>query len=229
MAEFPVTDRNRARRLPERASYDHEAVFAVLDAALVAHIGYVVDGQTYVTPTAFWRHGTRLYWHGSAGSRMHRAQAKGLPVCVTVTHLDGLVLARSAFHHSLNYRSVMAFGVARPLPEADQAAALDAFVERVCPGRSVQARPGSAAELKQTVVMVMDMDEAVVKTRSGPPKDDPGDMERPVWAGVVPLTLTVGPLRPDGEVPAGIPGPVPWDESRGLAFDRVLQGLGRKP
>jgi nitroimidazol reductase NimA-like FMN-containing flavoprotein (pyridoxamine 5'-phosphate oxidase superfamily) len=227
MAQFPITDRNRVRRLPERASYDQEAVFAVLDAALVAHIGYVVDGQPFVTPTAFWRHGTRLLWHGSVGSRMHRAQAKGLPVCVTVTHLDGLVLARSAFHHSLNYRSVMVFGTARPLPQADRAAALDAFVERVCPGRSAQARPGSAAELKRTIVMALDIEEAVVKIRSGPPHDDPEDLDQPVWAGVVPLTLTVGPVQPDGAERPGIPGPGPWEGAGGQGFDQVLRSCTR--
>ena len=225
MAEFPLTDRNRARRLPERASYDQDAVFAVLDAALVAHIGYVVDGQPYVTPTAFWREGTRLYWHGSAASRMHRAQAGGLPVCVTVTHLDGLVLARSAFNHSLNYRSVLAFGTARALPEAEKAAALAAFMERLCPGRSRQARPGSELELKQTAVLVMDIEEAVVKTRSGPPHDDAGDLDLPVWAGVVPLALRVGAPEPDGSPKLESPAPEPWTRSTGQPFDKIFRGI----
>ena len=225
MAEFPLTDRNRARRLPERASYDQDAVFAVLDAALVAHIGYVVDGQPYVTPTAFWREGTRLYWHGSAASRMHRAQAGGLPVCVTVTHLDGLVLARSAFNHSLNYRSVLAFATARALPEAEKAAALAAFMERLCPGRSRQARPGSELELKQTAVLVMDIEEAVVKTRSGPPHDDAGDLDLPVWAGVVPLALRVGAPEPDGSPKLESPAPEPWTRSTGQPFDKIFRGI----
>jgi hypothetical protein len=225
MAEFPITPRNRVRRLPERAGYDHEAVFAVLDAALVAHIGYIIDGQPFVTPTSFWREGTRLYWHGSAAGRMLKAQAEGLPVCVTVTHLDGLVLARSAFNHSLNYRSAMVFGTARLLPEEEKAAALTAFMERLCPGRSAQARPGSAAELKQTSIMVLEIEEAVVKTRTGAPHDNPEDMELPVWAGVVPLSLHVGPVEPDGPAQPGIPGPDPWQKALGEAFDQVLTGL----
>lgn len=224
MTDFPITGRNRVRRLPERASYDREAVFAVLDAALVAHVGYVIDGQPFVTPTAFWRSGTRLYWHGSAVSRMHKAQAGGLAVCVSVSHLDGLVLARSAFNHSLNYRSAMVFGTARPVPEADKAAALDAFMERLCPGRSAQARPGSPAELRQTAVFCLDIDEAVVKVRSGGPHDDPEDLAQPVWAGVVPLALRVGPLEPDG--PQAQAAPVPWAGVQGRAFDRVLAAEG---
>jgi len=222
MAEFPISERNRVKRLPERAAYDHEAVFAVLDGALVAHIGYVVDGQPFVTSTAFWRVGTRLYWHGSKASRMHRAQAQGLPVCLTVTHLDGLVLARSAFHSSLNYRSAMVFGTARPLPEEERAAALDAFLERICPGRSKEARPGSKVDLKQTTVMVLDMEEAVVKTRTGPPHDDEADLALPVWAGVVPVSLRVGELQPDG---AERSGPGPWEQAPGKAFDEILKGL----
>lgn len=226
MSEFPITDRNRVRRLPERAGYDREAVYRVLDAALVAHVGYVLDGQPYVTPTAFWRHGDRLYWHGSAASRMHRAQAKGLAVCVTVTHLDGLVLARSAFDHSLNYRSAMVFGVARPLPEADKPAALEAFLERLCPGRTAQVRPPTPAELKQTAVMVLDIEQAVVKTRSGPPHDDPADLALPVWAGLVPLDVRVGPVERDGEEPRDVAAPGPWAEAAGQGFDRVLANLG---
>jgi hypothetical protein len=225
MTDFPISDRNRVRRLPARASYDREAVFAVLDAALVAHIGYVLDGQPFVTPTSFWRHGTRLYWHGSVGGRMLKAQAKELPVCISVTLLDGLVLARAAFHHSLNYRSVTVFGTARPVPEEGRAAALEAFLERVYPGRSAQARPGNAAELKQTAVMVLEIEEAVVKIRSGPPKDDPEDQDLPVWTGVVPLRLTVGPLEPDGPGRPGVPGPGPWDSAEGQAFDQVLAAL----
>ena len=225
MADYPITDRNRVRRLPDRASYDRDAVYQVLDSALVAHVGYVLDGQPYVTPTAFWRQGDRLYWHGSAVSRMHRAQAQGLPVCVTVTHLDGLVLARSAFDHSLNYRSAMVFGVARPVPEADKAAALEAFMERLCPGRSAQVRPPTAAELKQTAVMELDIEQAVVKIRSGPPHDDPADLTLPVWAGVVPVTPRVDPAQRDGEEPRDAAAPEPWAGAAGQAFGQVLADL----
>lgn len=224
MAEFPITDRNRVRRLPDRASYEREAVYQVLDAALVAHVGYVIDGQPYVTPTAFWRQGDRLYWHGSAGSRMHRAQAGAIPVCVTVTHLDGLVLARSAFDHSLNYRSAMVFGVARPVPEAEREAALEAFMERLCPGRSALVRPPTEAELRQTAVMVLDIEQAVVKTRSGPPSDDPADLALPVWAGLVPVTLRVEPVQRDGQEPPA-EAPEPWTGAAGRGFDQVLAEL----
>jgi hypothetical protein len=144
-----------------------------------------------------------------------------------VTHLDGLVLARSAFNHSLNYRSAMVFGTARLLPEADKAAALAAFMERLSPGRSAQVRPGSAAELRQTAVLYLDIEEAVVKTRAGAPHDDPEDLGRPVWAGVVPLALRVGAPEPDGAQPP--PGPEPWAAAEGRPFDQLFKALQPAP
>lgn len=205
-ASFVPTERSRARRLHERAAYDREAVYRVLDAGLVAHVGYVIDGQPYVTPTCYWREGDRLVWHGSSASRMLRAVKHGIPACVTVTLLDGLVMARSGFHHSINYRSVMAFGQARVVEhKAAKLAALEAFVERVTPGRWASLRPVTTQELKATMVVEMTIDEASAKVRAGPPKDDAEDYDRvAVWAGVVPLRMVAGEPVDDGRVLARV-------------------------
>jgi uncharacterized protein len=192
------TDRTRVRRLPERGKYDRDTIYAILDAGLVAHVGYTIDGQPFVTPTACWREGDHLYWHGSAASRMLRAQAGGIPVCVTVTHIDGLVLARSGFHHSMNYRSVMAIGNAEIVEdEREKLAALRGFVERVVPGRWDVVRPPTPQELKATSVLRLRLDEVSAKVRTGPPKDDEEDYALPIWAGVVRVAPSVGPLDPD--------------------------------
>src|SRR5947208_8062841 len=144
---FAPSARSRIRRHPERAHYDRETVFAILDAALLCHVGYVIDSRPYVTPTLFWRDGERLYWHGSSASRMLRSQRVGIPVCLTVSHVDGLVLARSAFRHSLNYRAVMAFGTAREVEdEREKEAGLNGFIERLYPGRKALLRPIAAEE-----------------------------------------------------------------------------------
>jgi nitroimidazol reductase NimA-like FMN-containing flavoprotein (pyridoxamine 5'-phosphate oxidase superfamily) len=194
---YPVTGRNRARRMHERASYDHAAVHAILDAAMLCHVAYVVDGQPYCTPTTHWREGNRLYWHGSSASRMLRAQAAGLPVCVTVTHLDGLVLARSGFNHSANYRSAMCFGTARLVDDpAEKAAALHAMIERFYPGRDAALRPISAQELKATSVVGMEIEQASAKVRAKGNVDEPEDLAVPVWAGVIPVTTLVGNAQP---------------------------------
>lgn len=195
---FTPTSRTRVKRLPERGKYDRETVYAILDSALICHVGYSIDGHPYVTPTACWRDGEHLYWHGSSASRMLRVQAGGIPVCVTVTHLDGLVLARSAFHHSLNYRSVMAFGEAELIeqPEA-KLAALRGFVERVVPGRWDILRPVTEQELKATKVLHLHLDEVSAKVRIGPPKDEDADYALPIWAGVVPLSTALHAPEPD--------------------------------
>jgi len=191
-ASYPVTARNKVKRLHERGRYDHDSVHAILDVGLIAHVGYVIDGQPYVTPTCYWREGDRLFWHGSSASRMLRAQKAGLPVCLTVTHLDGLVLARSGFHHSINYRSVMAFGTARLVEDQDEKlAALDAFVERVAKGRLAEIRGPNRQELKATHVVAMRIEQAAAKVRTGPPKDDAEDMALPVWAGVIEIQQMV--------------------------------------
>jgi nitroimidazol reductase NimA-like FMN-containing flavoprotein (pyridoxamine 5'-phosphate oxidase superfamily) len=196
-ASYPVSMRNRARRLHERARYDHTSVHAMLDAAALCHVAYVIDGQPYCTPTHHWRAGTRLYWHGSSASRMLRAHASGLRVCVTVTHLDGLVLARCGFNHSVNYRSAMCFGTARIIEDpVDKAAALHSMIERLYPGRDAALRPITTQELKATTVIGMDIEEASAKTRAGGNVDEPGDLSVPVWAGVIPVTTVIGERQP---------------------------------
>ncbi len=149
--DFPISERNRVRRAPARGRFDRKTVYDILDSAMVAHIAYVIDGQPYCTPTGFWREDDKLYWHGSSASRMIRSQSEGVPVCVTATHLDAIVLARSGFHHSVNYRSVMAYGSARLVTDADEKRrALDGFVYRFFPGRSREIRPATPQECKVT-------------------------------------------------------------------------------
>jgi nitroimidazol reductase NimA-like FMN-containing flavoprotein (pyridoxamine 5'-phosphate oxidase superfamily) len=202
------TPRTTLRRLPARGSFDRAAIDAILDEGLVCHVGFAVDGQPFVIPTIYARVGDRLVVHGSAASRMLRTLAAGVPVCVTVTLLDGLVLARSAFHHSMNYRSVVVLGTAREVTgEAEKAAALDAIVEHVLRGRSAQARPPSARELRATSVLALPIEEASAKVRTGPPVDDEEDYASPWWAGVVPLALTPGVPVPDPRLAPDVPLP----------------------
>ena len=156
--DYPPTRRSRIKRQHERARYDRETVHAILDAGLLCHVGYTIDGQPFVTPTCYWRQGERVYWHGSSASQMLRRQAQGVPVCFTVSLLDGLVLARSGFHSSINYRSVMAFGEAeRVTGKAEILAALEAFQERLTPGRWVELRPVNDQELRATTMMSLDL------------------------------------------------------------------------
>jgi nitroimidazol reductase NimA-like FMN-containing flavoprotein (pyridoxamine 5'-phosphate oxidase superfamily) len=198
MTSFTPTDRSRAKRRHDRARYDKDAVFAALDAAFIAHIGYVIDGQPYVTPTAYWRSGGRLYWHGSSASRMLRSQAGGVPVCVTVTQLDGLVLARSAFNHSLNYRSVMAFGTAHIIDDAaEKVRELDRFVDRMYPSRRDTLRSNTIQELKATTLIGMEIEEAAVKVRNDGPKDDEEDYASDAWAGIIPIEQVIGAPQED--------------------------------
>lgn len=207
-SEINPTPRTRLRRLPARGSFDRAAIHAILDEGLVCHVGFVVDGQPFVIPTTYARVGDRLVIHGSAASRMLRAVGAGIPVCVTVTLLDGLVLARSAFHHSMNYRSVVVLGAAREVTgEAEKAVALEAIVEHVLRGRSAQTRPPSARELKATSVLELPIEEASAKIRRGPPVDDEEDYALPSWAGVLPLALTPGEPVPDPRLAPGVPVP----------------------
>ena len=200
------TERTTVRRLPKRGVYDRQTIEAILDEAVICHVGFVADGQPVVIPTIHTRVGETLYFHGSAASRMLRTLKGGVPVCVTVTILDGLVLARSAFHHSMNYRSVVVFGNAREVSDADEKVrALDALVEHVVAGRSRDIRPPNANELKATLVLALPIDEASAKIRSGPPVDDEEDYAMPVWAGVLPLALTPGAPVPDEGVRAEVP------------------------
>lgn len=206
--DYPPTQRTRAKRLYDRARYDRETVHAILDAGLLCHVGYVIDGQPYVTPTAYWRHGERVYWHGSSASRMLR-HLKGRPrVCFTVALMDGLVLARSGFHTSVNYRSVMAFGAADVIEDgAEKLAALEHMMERVVPGRWPSLKPPTPQELKATTVVSLKLEEVVAKARSGPPKDDAEDLDLDVWAGVVPITMTVGTPEDDPALKPGVARP----------------------
>jgi uncharacterized protein len=204
--DFVPTARTRVRRLHERGRYDRETVYAILDSALLCHVGYVINGLPYVTPTLFWREGERLYWHGSSASRMLRKQSEAIPVCVTVSHVDGLVLARSGFHHSLNYRAVMAFGNAAIIADdKEKAAGLNAFVERLYPGRKRQIRPISGQELKATTLMSMVIDEVSAKVRTGGPVDDDADYALDCWAGVIPLEIRIKAAIPDQRLKPGIP------------------------
>ncbi len=202
-AAFTPTTRTQVRRMPKRGHYDRETVHAILEAGAIAHVGYVVDGQPYVTPTAYWRKGERIYWHGSSASRMLRTIDAGSPVCVEVSHIDGFVLARSAFHHSVNYRSVMAFGTAHKLTdEAEIVEALRDFTERLYPGRWDALRPIQAQEIKATTVLAMDLTEAVAKVRTGMPIDDDEDYALPIWAGVLPVqTRVLAPLDDPKKLP----------------------------
>jgi hypothetical protein len=202
------TERTRLRRLPERASYEREVIDAILDEALVCHVGFVVDGQPYVIPTIHCRVEDRLYVHGSAASRMLRTLGTGPAVCVTVTLLDGLVLARSAFHHSVNYRSVVVLGTATEVTDpGERLSALRAIVEHVVPERWKDVRAPSTQELKATTVLRIALDEVSAKVRTGWPRDDEEDLGLGCWAGVVPLTLTPGVPVPDPRLDAAIEVP----------------------
>jgi nitroimidazol reductase NimA-like FMN-containing flavoprotein (pyridoxamine 5'-phosphate oxidase superfamily) len=198
----PASERVRVRRKPERGRYDRATIDAILDGAMVGHVGYVIDGQPFVTPTAIWRQGDRLYWHGSAASRMIRATQGGAPVCVTVTQVDALVLARSGMNHSLDYRSVMVLGQAHAVTdEAELIEALRAFVEHLCPGRWDQLRPPTRQEIRATSVLWTDLAEASAKIRDSGAHDDPGDETWPAWAGSIPLATVAGTPQPDSFVP----------------------------
>jgi hypothetical protein len=184
----PATDRVRVRRLPKRAAYDRATIHAILDEALVCHLGFVHADQPFVLPTLHARIGDLLYVHGSSASRMLGKLADGVAVCITVTLIDGLVLARSAFHHSVNYRSVVLLGTARSVTDADEKlAALHAFTEQIVPGRWADIRPPTPQELKATSVLCLPLEEASAKVRTGPPVDDEEDYALDVWAGVLPL------------------------------------------
>jgi nitroimidazol reductase NimA-like FMN-containing flavoprotein (pyridoxamine 5'-phosphate oxidase superfamily) len=193
---FPVTDRNRLRRRHERGHYDKKTVYEILDAAMVCHIAYVIDGQPYCTPTAFWREDDHLYWHGSSASRMIRAESAGIPVCLTVTHMDAVVLARCGFNHSINYRAVMAYGHAHLLEGTEKLRAMDSFVDRFFPGRSPVLRAPTQQEIKATSVLGMEIEEAAAKIRSLPVHDDEEDYAVPAWTELVPVRTVIGAPEP---------------------------------
>lgn len=209
---FPPSDRTRVRRLANRGVYGRQEIYAILDEATICHAGFVSDGQPYVIPTAYARVDDRLYLHGAGTGRLMRALAAGEPVCITVTLVDGLVLARSAFHHSLNYRSVVALGKARPVTDPrEKMEALRRFTEHLVPGRWEEVREPNEQELNATSVVALDLNEVSAKVRTGPPVDDGGDYALPVWAGVVPVHSACGEPVADGRVPEGV---TPFDAAR---------------
>jgi nitroimidazol reductase NimA-like FMN-containing flavoprotein (pyridoxamine 5'-phosphate oxidase superfamily) len=208
MSTFTPTERTQVKRLPKRGAYDRETVFKILDEAFVCHVGFVVDGQPYVIPTNYGRAGETIYLHGSAASRMLRTLSGGIPVCVTVTLVDGLVLARSAFHHSANYRSVVMLGTARLVDDpAEKMEALRVFTEHIMKGRWDDIRQPNEQELKGTTVLALPMEEVSAKLRTGGPIDDEEDYALPVWAGVLPLPVTPAKPIPDTRLNAETPVP----------------------
>lgn len=195
-ASYQATERTRVRRLPERGAYDRPTVHAILDEGFICHVGFVVDEQPYVIPTGYARVRETLYLHGSSGSRL--GLRPGMDVCVTVTLLDGLVLARAAFHHSFNYRSAMVLGRTRLVTDPNEKdAAVSALVEHIVPGRGAHVRPADAKELAATAVLAVPLEEASAKARYGDPVDDEEDYGLPVWAGLLPLALVPGAPVPD--------------------------------
>ncbi len=194
------TLRTTVKRLPKRGAYDRATIEAIIDEALICHVGFVIDGQPAVIPTIHWRAGETLYFHGSTASRMLRSLKNGVDACVTITLLDGLVLARSAFHHSMNYRSVVVFGTAREVTDpAERLTALDSLVEHVCAGRSKDVRPPNDRELAQTLVLALPLTEARL--------DDDEDYALPYWAGVIPLRIVAQPPEADERLSEGIATP----------------------
>ncbi len=202
---FPKTERTTLKRLPKRGVYDRQLVYGILDEGFICHVGFAVDGRPFVIPTGYARVDDQLYIHGSQVSRMLRTLEQGVPVCVTVTLVDGLVLARSAFHHSVNYRSVVVFGRASMVDDREaKLAALLAFSEHVIPGRWDEVRVPSEQELKATTVLSVPLVEVSAKVRNGPPLDDEEDYALNVWAGVIPLQVVAGEPISDPRLPEGI-------------------------
>lgn len=196
-----VTDKTRLRRLPKRGSYDVETIYGILDEGFIAHVGFTTNGQTFVIPTGYARRGDKLLLHGSSVSRMMRAMSEEIEVCVTVTLIDGLVLARSAFHHSMNYRSVVIFGAAKIVSEENEKLeALRLFTEHMIPNRWAEVRGPSANELKVTTVLALSLEEASAKIRTGHPIDDKEDYKMKVWAGVLPAAMSFGKPITDPQI-----------------------------
>lgn len=206
MDTYTPTERTQVRRLPKRGVYDKAQVNAILDEGYLCHAGFVEDGQPFVIPTLYVRAGEKIYFHGSAASRMLRSLGDGVQVALTVTLVDGFVLARSAFHHSMNYRSVVVLGKARLVTDAaEKREALRLFTNHMVPGRWDEVRQPTDQELKATSVLALELNEVSAKVRTGPPLDDEEDYALPVWAGVVPLESRPGEPIPDGRVLAGVP------------------------
>jgi len=217
-AAFTPTPRSQVRRRPQRAAYDEATVYGILDAGIMAHVGYVIDGQPFVTPTAYWREGRTLYWHGAAASRMLATVAEGLPVCVTVSFLDGFVVGRSGITHSLNYRSVMAFGRARLVDDpAQKRAAMNDFIDRLYAGRPVKLRPTTDEELTRISLVEMEIEEASAKVKDTGVTELAADDGWGAWFGVFPVETRIGAALPDPRA-AGAPTAdlAPYAEGRRL-------------
>lgn len=205
--DYPTTARNQVKRIPGRGHYDRETIHSILDDGSICHVGFVVDSQPFVIPTIYGRSEDSLYLHGATTSRLITTLAQGVPACITVTHVDGLVLARSAFHHSMNYRSAVLFGTATEVTGEEKERGLFIISEQVLKGRWNETRPPIEKELKATAVLRFEIDEASAKIRTGPPVDEDEDYALPHWAGVVPIQQTSGPLQPDEKLVDGIAVP----------------------
>lgn len=205
MATFSPTPRTQVKRLPQRGVYDQAEVYSILDEGFLCHVGFAIDGQPFVIPTGYGRSGNQILIHGSPASRMLRAAGEGIDICVTVTLVDGFVLARSAFHHSINYRSVVILGKARVVSDpAEKMSALERITNQLAPGRWGEARIPNERELKATEVLALELSEVSAKVRKGPPVDDEEDMALPVWAGVVPVRMVAETPVPADGLPAGV-------------------------
>jgi uncharacterized protein len=212
------SERTRVKREPQRGAYERAEIDAILDAGLVCHLGFVHDDHPFVIPTLYGRIENEVYVHGSSASRMLRTLKGGVDACLTVTLVDGLVLARSIFNHSINYRSVVVLGCAVEVEDTDEKlGALEAFSDRILPGRWADVRPPTATELKATSILRLPLDEASAKLRVGPPKDDEEDYEWPVWAGVIPLVLCAGEPQADPRLAFDLPPPEVPERYGGVA------------
>jgi len=221
---YPLSSRNQVKRMHERGSYDHATVHRILDASMMCHVSYVVDGQPYCTPTFFWREGNVLYWHGSSASRMLRNQSKGERVCLTVAHLDSLVLARCGFNHSADYRAVMAFGTAYLVTDpAEKERALVAMVDRFFSDRTASLRPSTVQEIKATSFIAMEIEQASAKIRSKGVADDDEDYELPIYAERIPVRTVIGKPEPCPRLLDGVTRPATLNGySEGRLLDDAL-------
>ena len=227
---YPLSERNRVKRRHDRGFYDHATVHAVLDASMLCHVSYVIDGQPYCTPTFFWREGTTLYWHGSSASRMLESQAAGLRVCLTVAHLDSLVLARCGFNHSADYRAVMAFGTARLVTDMqEKERALVAMVDRFFPDRTASLRQSTTQEIKATSVIAMEIEQASAKIRAKGVADDEEDYELPIYAERIPVRTVLGAPEPCPRLREGVERPATLQGySEGRLLDEALTEAQRR-
>ena len=207
MNTYRITERNKVKRVPKRGHYDQETVYEILDTTFVCHIGFVMEGRPFVIPTAYGRDGNTIYIHGSTKSRMLVNLEKGIPVCLTVTHLDGIVMARSTFHSSVNYRSAVVFGQAKPVSDDRKNHALEVITNNIINGRWEEARPPYEKELKGTSVLAIEIESASAKIRTGGPNDEKEDYDLDIWAGIIPLQMIAGKPVADELLREGLPIP----------------------